>query len=232
MKKLLIIPIVFILVLFACSKNDNTPAPVDDGADPVTATYRITFMPDFTQANFPEDYPANPAFSGIFVAVHAPDKSVFKVGQLASDGVKSLAEDGSNTALDVELSSQGTGDSVDFVVFSLASSGGPTENQSIEIIIDPEKTSLSFLSSLTPSPDWFVGVDGFSLIESANSLITTAEVTVNPFDAGTDSGTTYLSADNPTNPPVSISEIDGPPIIPMNGIGASIGKILIERTDL
>lgn len=231
MKNLFLIPLIMVAILFSCKSDDSEPGPVPDDVTPVSATYRITFMPDFTEDNFPDDYPTNATFSGIFVAVHAPTEDVFNVGTPATPGLKALAEDGANATLNNELSTQGDGDSNDFNVFNLSASGGPTEQQSIEIVIDPEKTSVTFLTSLSPSPDWFLGVDSFSLIASSNTLVEMEEVQVLAYDAGTDSGTTYESPDEPSNPVGQVRVIDTPPLVQDIGIGGSIGKILIERTD-
>ena len=240
MRKLL--PLMLLMSLFlvaSCASDDSGGDTTDDTTDddgggfddnPV-ATYRITFTPNFTEENFPTDYPSNANFSGILVAVHAPGEHIFQEGQLATDGVKELAETGSADALELELESQGGEDNATFVVYRLASTGGPEEAQSLEITITPSKTSFSFISSLSPSPDWFVGVDNRTLIESSTSLVDELSISLESFDAGTDSGTTYNSDDEPTDPALPIFMITEPPL-GNGGLSAVIGTLEVKRTDI
>ncbi len=231
MKKLILVPLCLALTLFSCKSDDDTPQDGGGGGLVPNATYRVTFEPDFTQANFPTDYPTNPTFSGILVAVHEPGMSVFKIGQPASAELQTLAETGDNTALASFLASQGGMDSSDFIVMNLTDAGGPTQAQSVNISIDPDKTSISFLAALSPSPDWFVGVDGQTMIASANSLVDVLEVDLAPLDAGTDSGATYMDPDNPTSPQGVVSVINGAPFS-QGGFTPVLGRLRFERTDL
>lgn len=232
MKKLLFLSVILVFGLTSCKNNDDTPDDNGgDGGQPINATYRVTFTPNFSQANFPTDYPANAMFSGIVVAVHEPGKVVFRQGQVASDGLKTLAETGDSSDLINFLNSQGGTDSADFIVMSLAAAAGPTEAQSLNVTIDPDKTSISVVAALMPSPDWFIGVDGVSMIETSTTLVTDLSIGLSPLDAGTDSGDTYNAADDPTVPAAPIDVINGLPFS-TGGPSPSIGTIRFERTDL
>jgi hypothetical protein len=235
MHKFLSLIFIMSIVLTGCSSDDGGTTQTDDGGDggePVQATYRITFTPNFTSDIFPVDYPSDPSFSPMVVAVHAPNKSVFNKGQLATDGLKLLAEDGDASDLITFLNSQGGEDEQDFVVTQAVAGGGAITAQSVNVTVTPEKTEISFLSSLSPSPDWFVGVNGFSVILDANTLVSDQTISVVVLDAGTDSGTTYTSPDNPTSPQEVISVVNTPPIGSGGGISPSIGTLRIVRTDL
>jgi len=233
MNKLFSISLILLTILWSCSSSDDS---TDDnggggGGDPVIATYRITFTPNFTEASYPTDYPSNPSFSGILVAVHNSSKSVFNIGAPASAGLKTLAETGDSSALVSELQSQGGEDSVDFFVSTASSSGGPIESQTITVDIDPDKTSISFVSALSPSPDWFVGIDGVSLEASSNTLVETLNLALNALDAGTDNGDTYTAANEATTPQGTISTIVDPPLGNSGGVTRTIGNLTIERID-
>ncbi|KAL9692241.1 hypothetical protein quinque_015842 [Culex quinquefasciatus] len=58
-----------------------------------------------------------------------------------------------------------------------------------------------------PSPDWIVGVSGLELCLTNCSWIENKILNLYPWDAGTDSGPTYISPDQPTNPPDAIRRI-------------------------
>lgn len=234
MKRFFSVLCITTLILSSCSNNDDTPDNSGGGGEPepVTATYRITFSPNFDATNFPTDYPANASFSGLIVAVHAPNKQVFSTGAQASAQLQEFAEDGDGAALIAFLQNQETNEEPDFRVFSLNPSAGPTQEQSLNITIDPEKTSITVLSSLSPSPDWFVAVEGFSLLDGPNALIADEDVSMQSYDAGTDSGDTYEAPDNPTNPPGLVTVIETPPIGNPTGPSSVIAQVNILRTDL
>ena len=65
---------------------------------------------------------------------------------------------------------------------------------------------LSLMVKVIPSPDWFVGVDSFSLCEGGQWK---QEVTLDlqPFDAGTDSGFTFSSPTYPTVPVENVTRV-------------------------
>ena len=60
---------------------------------------------------------------------------------------------------------------------------------------------------IAPSPDWFVGVSGLSLYENGE-WISQKVVELVPYDAGTDSGVSYNSANLATANPEPISKIE------------------------
>ena len=235
MQKFLSLALIAAFIFTGCSSDDGGNTTDDGGGEgdnPVTATYRITFTPNWTADQFPTDYPSNPTFSAMLVAVHEPGKVVFRLGQQASEGLKTYAETGDNGDLATELASQGGDDSVDFFVTTAVAGGGPTDSQSVNVTVDPEKTSISMVVSMNPSPDWFAGVDGFSIVLPSNALVSEETLTLSVLDAGTDSGATYTSPDEPTSPQGTISVINTPPIGTVGGLTPSIGSITITRTDL
>ncbi|MEP2937476.1 MAG: spondin domain-containing protein [Gilvibacter sp.] len=234
MQKFLSLLFILSITLAGCSSDDGGTTTTDDGGgvEPITATYRITFTPNFTADAFPTDYPTNPTFAAMIVAVHEPGKTIFNKGQLASDGIKLLAEDGDGSDLVTFLNSQGGEDEQDFLVTQAVAGGGATQSQSVNVTVTPEKTEISFVTSLSPSPDWFIGVNGFSIVLDANTLVSDESISLNVLDAGTDSGTTYTSPNNPTSPPATITVVNTPPIATTGGISPSIGTLRVVRTDL
>ncbi|MDC7994734.1 spondin domain-containing protein [Altibacter sp. HG106] len=216
----------------SCSNDDDTPntGGDGDGMQNIQATYLVTFTPNFTDTAFPDDYPSNPMFSGMVLAVHGEDKAIFQPGTLASDALRVFAEEGESSDLVSDLRMSGDEDSVDFLVSTYPQSEGPTTAQSVTVTIDPDHTAISFVSSLLPSPDWFVGINTVSMIESTNSLYDELTVNVVAYDAGTDSGTTYDSSDMPTTPQDPIRLIESAPL--GGGVGAVIGTLRFERNDL
>ena len=238
MRKFFSLALAAAFVFAGCSSdddnNDDGGGNGDGGGDPIQAVYRVTFSPNFIEDEFPVDYPANAAFSQILVAAHAPGERIFNVGAPASEGLKTLAEEGAVGSFRGELALEGTEDNVTYRLVNSANGGGATAEQSVNITVDPDKTSISFIVSLTPSPDWFLASLDLSIIgDDGNSLIELEEFGVEVYDAGTDSGDTYASPDTPTTPAGPVAEFEGPPIFPAGGgLAPSIGTITLERIDL
>lgn len=51
---------------------------------------------------------------------------------------------------------------------------------------------MSFVSMIDPSPDWFVGVSRLELCLDNGSWVESKVLDLFPWDAGTDSGPTYI----------------------------------------
>ena len=84
-----------------------------------------------------------------------------------------------------------------------------SEDSSQAVLIGPLEldASRSYISSITmpaPSPDWFSGFFDFGVIDGFDMWYNSFIITTYPWDAGTDSGTTYLSDDMPIDPPLWI----------------------------
>ena len=60
-----------------------------------------------------------------------------------------------------------------------------------------------------PSPDWFVGISGLSLLDSEGQWMSERQVALFPYDAGTEEGTEFSPNNPPTNPPGTITSIRG-----------------------
>jgi len=77
-------------------------------------------------------------------------------------------------------------------LFFLAACGGSNSN-------DPTSPKVTFLSMIAPSPDWFVGAHIETLLADGK-FVDTITVDVLAYDAGTDDGNSYQSADDDTQP--------------------------------
>ncbi|MGI9262951.1 MAG: spondin domain-containing protein [Woeseiaceae bacterium] len=163
------------------------------------ATYRITFDVDWTAADFPTNYPSNPHFSPLVGTTHNSQVVFWELdGQPASDGIESMAERGRTATLGDEiLAARDNGYSVGVIEGSGIGSGdGET---SIEFDISVDYPLITFVSMIAPSPDWFVGVRGMSLLDAQGNWVDRADVPLEVYDAGTDLGERPRSADNDSN---------------------------------
>lgn len=224
---------VLAVVLFVSCGGDDEGSPAvgggDDGGPTASATYEVTFTPNFTAETHPTDYPSNASFGPILAIAHAPDVSVFTLGQVASAAFKGYAENGDADGLATVLTTGVDGMEVTTMIFS-GGSTGPTTADALSVNVTPTNTRITFIARLSPSPDWFVGVDSFNVVAADGiSLVENAEFSLSALDAGTDSGATYNSPDEPTTGG-TIRVINDAPF-GNGGLTAALGSITFVRTN-
>lgn len=226
--------IAFALILFVGCSNDDDGTPTGGGGDDgqgvtPTATYELTFTPNFTEEDFPTDYPSNATFGPILAIAHPADVSVFRIGQVATDAFKAYTEDGDADTLASALTQGVEGMEVTTMIVA-GGSTGPTTTDVTSINVSPSNTRITFLAKLNPSPDWFVGVDAFDVIAPDGiSLVQSEEISLVPLDAGTDAGTTYNSDNEPSNGQ-TISVINDAPF-GTGGLTPALGVLSLRRTN-
>jgi hypothetical protein len=163
-----------------------------------TAEYKVTFQSTWSEDTHPDDFPSNPHFSGLIGASHNDNVNFWRDGELASLGIKNMAETGSKSPLNKEI----------FISFLKKStfqllSGDIMQSSpgfvNLTIKVSQDYPLVTLVSMIAPSPDWFVGVDSLNLFENGEFVDKKTEI-LYAYDAGTDSGTNYTSPNEPTNP--------------------------------
>lgn len=200
-----------------------TPPPLVAAA---STRYVVTFEATWNSAAHPSDFPSNPHFSRLIGVTHAAAARFWSAGAIASDGIEAMAEQGATSPLDQEMQTAvaaGTG----FGLIRGDAIGRSPGSTSVEFEIRREHPLVTLVSMVAPSPDWFTGVHDLSLIENGD-WVAQKVVTLYPYDAGTDSGVSYLSPDEDTSPRQPIRQIDGFPFA-VQGAVAPIGSFSFRR---
>lgn len=191
-------------LLGGCSEDD-TQIPEQ------SVSYRLTFDATWSAQTHPVDFPGNPHFSGLIGATHNVGVRLWEEGETASPGIQNMAETGSKSPLDDEIA-------------ALIAAGGACLHISgdgvqkspgvaaVTFTINRDCPQVSVVSMIAPSPDWFVGVSGLNLRENGKWL-ETKTVQLFPYDAGTDSGATYISINQPMVVPEPIYRIESEPFL-------------------
>jgi hypothetical protein len=201
-----------------------TPMPA-----PVTpAEYQLTFEATWSDTTHPIDFPSTPHFSGLIGASHHPGVRLWDVEKPASPGVKNMAETGGKVPLDSEIDAL-----IDAGDACVKISGGginPSPGTvSVVFTVDQDCSAVSVVTMIAPSPDWFVGVSALGLLEDG-AWVDQKIVELFPYDAGTDSGTSYTSPDLPTENPETIFRIESDPFL-VDGSVPPLGKFTLIRLD-
>ncbi len=209
------------LFVTACGSNDNlnTPGPTD-------ATYDVSFVSDWSAATHPDNFPTGSAhFSGLVGTTHNASVSFWNTGENASTGIKTMAETGQQSELSNEVDVAIQQSNADKVILG---GGIGTSPGTINFTLSMQTSHplLTLVSMLAPSPDWFVGVSGLNLYEN-NVWVDTLTVDLFVYDAGTDSGDTYLSTNLTTDPTEPIRKIITTPFFVSNEV-VPIGKFIFN----
>ncbi|MFG0258858.1 MAG: spondin domain-containing protein [Phycisphaerales bacterium JB041] len=166
------------------------------------ATYRVDFDAAWSADNHPLDFPNNPHFSGLIGGTHHAGVHFWQEGALASPGIESMAETGSKSALTAEVNAAiGTGEAE--YLLSGPGLGNSPGTVSMTFQVSASHPLASIVTMIAPSPDWFVGVDSQPLA-LAGVWQDQVVVSLAPYDSGTDSGTSYNSLNQDTQPPEPI----------------------------
>lgn len=202
-------------------------APADDApAASFTARYSVSFDSTWSFATHPTDFPPGPHFSGLIGGVHNSAVRFWEPGSTASPGIEQMAELGRKTPLDSEVGQAvAVGNAL-----AILSGGGifPSPGQvELEFEVNQKFPLVTLVSMIAPSPDWFVGVRDLNLFVNGGW---TDQVVVElfPYDAGTDSGVTYTSADQDTVPRQPIRRIEGDPFVNQGAV-APMGTFTFRR---
>lgn len=221
--KFLNLPILITLILFSCSKDKEDTSPALKGGTEYTVTFKI----NWNSKDFPKDYPSNAHFSKLIGWSHNPDQTFFKTGTKASSGIKNMAETGGTSPLYNELSELiDKGEGFNYFIGSGLSAG--TGEIAIKLEVTEKFPSVTLATMIAPSPDWYTAVVNINLLEN-NLFVSEKIVEAKVYDAGTDSGVTFTSPNEITDPQESISLFVDPPLGDGESLNAPFATVTFKK---
>lgn len=179
-------------------------------ADEPTVRYHVVFVATWSAETHPDGYTLAAHFSPPVGAVHGPGVAFWRPGELASDGIEYMAETGATDplALEIEAAAAAGLASPDPIYAWFLDSPGSV---STEFDATPTFDLVSYVSMIAPSPDWFVGSESLDLRPHGRWLDGVVH-DLYPYDAGTDHGTDFTSANLDAVPPDPIMPIADAPL--------------------
>lgn len=201
------------------------PAPPTSAAAD-TARYVVLFDSTWSATTHPDDFPSTAHYSGLIGGMHSAAVTFWREGGLASPGIQRMAERGSKSPLDAEVLQAIAAGAAQHLLSgpNLGSSPGST---SMEFDVSQPFSLVTLVTMVAPSPDWFVGVSALPLFAN-NQWVDQVSVDLHAYDAGTDSGASYESADLVTSPPQPIARINGYPLTSSSGV-RQLGTFTFRR---
>ena len=173
----------------------------------VSATYSVTFTGTWTVEATPGGLPDGAHFSPLIGAVHNASVTFLEAGGRATPGVESMAERGRTATLTEEIEAAGAN-----ALGVLGRAGGPGATASVtfdSVALSADHPRITLVTMIAPSPDWFVGVSGLSLLDAEGGWVDSATVNLYPWDAGTEEGDDFSFDNAATEPPGTIASLRG-----------------------
>ena len=216
--------------LLSASLEDGISAEFAAAVGPLdppsgTATYRIDFSATWSSSTHPNNFPGGAHWSPLIGAVHSSRASFWEMGETSSPGMESMAETGATGTLTDEINSQIPANALSVVNGNGSSSPGSVRIRDVVVSLDDPLITL--VSMIAPSPDWFAGVTGLTMLNGVGQWTDTRRVLLFPLDAGSDSGTSYTAGNANTSPKQPIYSLRG--IAPFSR--APVATLTFTRTD-
>ena len=172
------------------------------------AIYTVTFQGAWDITVTPGGVPSGAHFTTPIGGVHNAGVAFLRAGGMATAGVESMAELGGTSTLANEVRAaapnalsvlQGSGGNI-----------GATGSSTIDMVtLTTDHPRVTLLSMVAPSPDWFVGVSGLSLLDAQGDWPPSQTLNLYPWDAGTEEGTEFSLSNAATSPRETIASLRG-----------------------
>lgn len=213
---------------WATNTNPQKCAIAPPPASTSSARYQVTFNAAWSATTHPTDFPSSAHFSGLIGLTHTSNVALFELGGTASPGIVNMAETGSKNPLTAEIQTIIDGGQGQTLV-SGGGIGTSPGSVAVEFNVENSHPLVSVTTMIAPSPDWFVGIRDLNLFDGGD-WVNSKTVEVANYDAGSDSGTTFASANQATSPQGTITMItDGPLVV--SGTIPSMGTLTFTRID-
>lgn len=127
------------------------------------AVYKVTLEGHWNRELFPKHFPEHrpPAhFSKSFGISHNASFNLFKIDQVASDGLKQFCETGTDTD---EWENEEINSKLIFDEFTIPKLTDPMEKIESRLFVQSNSSLISLVTKLMPSPDWFIGIDSLQV---------------------------------------------------------------------
>ena len=168
-------------------------------------TYVVTFEGNWTTASTPGGVVGGAHFTTLIGGLHDAGVSFWRGGEVASPGIEAMAETGATGGLRAEI----VASSRAVAVIEQRVSGGGTGGATFRIEVAAAHPLVTLTSMIGPSPDWFVGISGLSLLDDERTWYAERRVDLFPYDAGTEDGTEFRLSNPDTRPRGVVTGIRG-----------------------
>lgn len=181
-------------------------------AGDTTVSYTVRLHVSWSERLHPNWYPNGAHISPMVAWSHRLKDTLFQTGGIASEGMEIMAESGGTRTLVQEI------ENITRTGAILSHNTGRVFNapgeDTIQMTMARNVPYITVVSMIAPSPDWFIAARNVELYKNGRWL-ERVSVPAPLYDAGTDSGPEFTSANDDTDPKEPISRLRNPPSIPI-----------------
>uniref|UniRef100_A0AC35U6B5 Spondin-1 n=1 Tax=Rhabditophanes sp. KR3021 TaxID=114890 RepID=A0AC35U6B5_9BILA len=229
---------------FCAIKNHASAVPEDNlnvkCCACTEAKYDIEFLGIWSKDTHPKEYPSLEHlthFTDMLGASHSDNYTMWKFGDVATDGLKEIAEWGNTFKGEQEMKAvaQEIRTMIKLKGLWYPEVQGKTKSS---FVTNKVHHFASLAAMFGPSPDWCVGISSINLCLPDCTWVDERVFDLLPFDAGTDDGVTYMSPNNPALVRHKIVPITtkthklSPFYDELNDEIAPLGRLVIKRVDV
>lgn len=154
---------------WGCDSDDNPSSAVDPHDTADVALYELTIYNDWSAETHPANFPADAHLSWVGGATHNADVSFWKPGEVASPGIRQMAETGLVEVLvNEEVAAAVTAGTAYAPIFdTLYTPEKPAiapGSRTTTLEVHRSHPLVTMVTMLGASPDWFVGVSGLPMM--------------------------------------------------------------------
>lgn len=168
-----------------------------------TVNYRLTLTSLVSPTLIPSA-PDNLFFSPVTAFTHSRRFSSLVRYGYASSAIQLIAEKGDNSELLAELRSDSAKPFVKSIATSPAVQAGEVVH--LDVSVDCHMPFLTAVSMVAPSPDWMIAIANMDLRDNG-VFVPRRDGMLKIYDAGTDSGMTFMAPDSGTDPRENIAPL-------------------------
>lgn len=208
-----------------CGLGTAGAAPANEAMAPVR--YQVVFERTWSADTHPQDFPLLAHFSPVIGVTHNGSYQPFRAGATATPGLEHLCEEGKHQPLDGEIRAAvaqgGAG--------TLIETPDPLRDVPQQAVatfeIEVAHPMVSIAAMLAPSPDWCAIAAGVNLLQNGE-WVARKTLSLEAWDAGTDSARSYRALDDDTQPrtPIMLNELS---YFVMNGKRVPVGSVTFIR---
>jgi len=166
-----------------------------------SAIYEVTLDMDWSGTTHAGYFPDGAHVSPFVAWTHLGGNRIFCLGEPSSAGMEKMAELGGTVTLELEIEEEISKNVIATYVTSNRIDVPGMEKENIEVL--ETHTSITLVSMLAPSSDWFLSVQEISLVNQNGEFVESLEVPFVFYDAGTEEGKDF-SAKNPATEPQGV----------------------------
>ena len=189
--------------------------------------YTVTFERTWSAQTHPQDFPLLAHFSPVIGVTHDGKYEPFRSGASPTAGLEHLCEEGKHQPLDGEIRSAIASGAAGALIETPDPLRDVPGSATASFEIDAAHPMVSIAAMIAPSPDWCAVAPDVALYENGQ-WVAKKTVSLEAWDMGTDSATSYRALDDDTQPRGTL-QLNETPFFVKAGKRVPVGSVTFVR---